>query len=253
MAEPLLQVQDLAVETNGQQILDGIHLTIHPGELHVLMGRNGTGKSTLVSTIMGDPRYDVTRGQIVFQGTDITRETADVRARAGIFLSFQTPQEIPGVTLEDFIRTSRQTITGESMRVTRFHRELVAQMKELDMDPSYAERYLNVGFSGGEKKKTEILQLLMLNSKLALLDETDSGLDVDAVRTVATGIRKWHNEGNSLIIITHNAKLIEGLPVTRVHVIEDKKIGRSGGPELIDEITAAGFGALEEGHTYGNA
>ena len=146
---------------------------------------------------MGDPRYTVTRGQIIFRGQDITHETADVRARAGMFLSFQTPEEIPGITLESFLRTAASAVTGKPVKVMKFRREMAAQMEALNMDPSYADRYLNVGFSGGEKKKAEILQLLMLKPALALLDETDSGLDVDAVKTVASGIKAYHNADNA--------------------------------------------------------
>ena len=183
MSSPLLEVKDLQVTVGEENkvLLDGLNLTVNPGETHVLMGHNGAGKSTLMSALMGDPRYNVTRGQIIFRDQDITHETADVRARAGMFLSFQTPEEIPGITLESFLRTAQAAVTGKPVKVMKFRHELAAQMEALNMDPAYADRYLNVGFSGGEKKKAEILQLLMLKPALALLDETDSGLDVDAV------------------------------------------------------------------------
>lgn len=247
MSSPLLEILDLSVSVDDKVILDGVNLTIRPGELHVLMGQNGTGKSTLVSTIMGDPRFTIQRGRILFEGKDITEESADARGRAGIFLSFQTPEEIPGITLENFLRTARSAIDGRLPKILSFRKELMEQMTALDMDSSYSERYLNVGFSGGEKKKAEILQMLMLQPKLALLDETDSGLDVDAVRTVTKGIKKFRNRHNSLFIITHNAKILEGLDVDVVHILEGGKILRTGGPELISQITNEGFSKLEKG------
>ena len=246
MKDTLLEVRDLCVAAGEKVILDGAELTVCPGEIHVLMGTNGAGKSTLASAIMGDPRYTVKRGSVLLEGEDLTDTTADVRARRGVFLSFQTPQEIPGVTLENFLRTAQGAVTGQPKKVLSFRRELAAKMEILGMDSAYAERYLNVGFSGGEKKKAEILQLLMLNPKLALLDETDSGLDVDAVKTVSAGIRAWHNEENALIIITHNAKILEGLDVDYVHILNDKRIVRTGGPELIRTITDQGFEAVKE-------
>ena len=248
MSSPLLEVKDLQVTVGEEQkvLLNGLNLTIYPGETHVLMGHNGAGKSTLMSALMGDPRYTVTRGQILFRGQDVTHEPADVRARAGMFLSFQTPEEIPGITLENFLRTAQNAITGKPVKVFAFRKELAKQMEALGMDPSYADRYLNVGFSGGEKKKSEILQLLMLKPKLALLDETDSGLDVDAVKTVAQGVRAYHNSENALIIITHNAKILEGLKVDYVHVLDNAHIVRTGGDELVNEIIEEGFHAVKE-------
>ena len=246
MKKPLLEIQDLAVSVDDKLILNGIDLSIQKGELHVLMGPNGTGKSTLVSAVMGDPRYAIESGSISFDGEDITDESADARARLGMFLSFQAPEEIPGITLENFLRTAAGAIEGKPMRVLAFQKKLKEQMQVLDMDESYASRYLNVGFSGGEKKKAEILQLLMLRPKLAMLDETDSGLDVDAVKTVSKGIREYHNEGNSILIITHNAKILEELEVDYVHILENGRITRTGGRELADEILQSGFGALQK-------
>ena len=246
MKDTMLEIRDLCVAAGEKVILDGADLCVCPGEIHVLMGTNGAGKSTLASAIMGDPRYTVKRGTIELDGEDITDTTADVRARKGIFLSFQTPQEIPGVTLENFLRTAQGAVTGKPMKVLAFRRALAEKMELLGMDSAYAERYLNVGFSGGEKKKAEILQLLMLDPKLALLDETDSGLDVDAVKTVSAGIRAWHTGENALIIITHNAKILEGLDVDYVHILNDKHIARTGGPELIRTITEQGFEAVKE-------
>ncbi len=241
---PLLELRDLQVAVEEKIILDPIDLTINKGEVHVLMGPNGAGKSTLAAAIMGDPRFTVTRGTVTLDGEDITDTAADARARKGVFLSFQAPEEIPGVTLENFLRTAQGAVRGEQPKVMAFRRELKKQMDLLGMDGAYAERYLNVGFSGGEKKKAEILQLLMLQPKLALLDETDSGLDVDAVKTVTQGIRAYHNAENALLIITHNAKILEGLDVDRVHVLDQHRIVRTGGPELIREITEGGFGSV---------
>ena len=241
MSRQLLEIRDLQVKVEDKVILDGIDLTVNQNELHVLMGPNGAGKSTLASAIMGDPRYEITRGSIRFQGRDITGEAADTRARLGLFLSFQAPEEIPGVTLENFLRTAQGAISGKTPKVLSFRRELRAQMEALDMDPAYADRYLNVGFSGGEKKKAEILQLLLLHPKLAMLDETDSGLDVDAVKTVSRGVRSYRGMSNALLIITHNAKILEGLDVDFVHVLEGGRIARTGGSELVREITEGGF------------
>lgn len=244
MSDALLEVKGLKVSAEDKQILKGVDLTVKPGELHVILGQNGAGKSTLVSAIMGDPSYEVDDGQIIFDGEDITDEKPDVRARKGIFMSFQNPEEIPGVTVENFLRTAKGAITGVKDRVIPFRKELLSKMAALDMDASYAERYLNVGFSGGEKKKTEILQLLVLNPKLAILDETDSGLDVDAVRAVTKGIAEFRNKDNAIIIITHNAKILEGLEITASHVISDGRVIKNGGSELVKEVITNGFGSL---------
>ena len=247
MNSALLQVKDLQVTVGEERkvLLDGVNLTVNPGEVHVLMGHNGAGKSTLMSALMGDPRYTVTRGQILFRGQDVTHEPADVRARLGMFLSFQTPEEIPGITLENFLRTAQGAVTGQPVKVMAFRHELARQMQALQIDPAYADRYLNVGFSGGEKKKSEMLQLLMLKPKLALLDETDSGLDVDAVKTVAAGVRAYHNADNALLIITHNAKILEGLTVDYVHVLDNARIVRTGSGTLVSEILQEGFASVK--------
>ena len=180
MSSPLLEVKDLQVTVGEEQkvLLDGLNLTVHPGETHVLMGHNGAGKSTLMSALMGDPRYTVTRGSILFRGQDVTHESADVRAKLGLFLSFQTPEEIPGITLENFLRTAQNAITGKPVKVFAFRKELAQQMEALGMDPAYADRYLNVGFSGGEKKKAEILQMLMLDSSYEVI-VLDIGCGID--------------------------------------------------------------------------
>ena len=217
---------------------DGKHIRT----LESLLGPNGAGKSTLGNVLMGNPRYQITGGQILFKGEDITHESTDKRSKAGMFLSFQTPEEIPGITLESFLRTAAGAVTGKPVKVMKFRREMAAQMEALNMDPSYADRYLNVGFSGGEKKKAEILQLLLLNPSLAILDETDSGLDVDAVRTVSKGIEEYQkSKDGALLIITHSTRILESLHVDKTHVLVDGRLVAEGDGSLVDEINENGF------------
>ena len=238
MSEQLLAIKDLHAGVEGKEILKGLSLNIGKGEVHVILGPNGSGKSTLMNVIMGHPKYEVTGGSMTLEGDDLTALPTFGR---GLFLSFQTPEEIPGITLGTMIRTSMQAVTGKKVKVIPFRKELKARLEELKMKPEYAERYLNVGFSGGEKKRAEILQLLMLNPKLALLDETDSGLDVDAVQIVSEGVAKFHNDENSCIIITHNTRILEKLKVDRVHVLMNGRIVEEGGPELVKQINEHGF------------
>ena len=246
MSEPLLNVKNLSVDVEEKSILHGISLTINKGETHVLMGPNGTGKSTLGYALMGNPRYTVREGEIWFDGKNITEEAVNERAKAGIFLSFQNPLEVPGVTLSSFIRNALEQKTGKRIRLWDFKKELERTMEILQMDPSYAERDLNVGFSGGEKKKAEILQLLMLKPSLAILDETDSGLDVDAVRTVSAGIEEYQkNCKGSLLIITHSTKILESLTVDYTHVMVEGKIIETGDASLVDKINESGFAEYE--------
>jgi Fe-S cluster assembly ATP-binding protein len=237
----LLEVKNLKVSVDGTTILNGLNLNVGEGEVHVLMGPNGAGKSTLVNTIMGHPQYKVEEGSILFDGKDITKAPANERAKAGLFLSFQNPEEVPGVTLESFMRTSRAAVTGKPVKLFAYKKELAEKMEMLNMDAEYASRYLNVGFSGGEKKKSEILQMLMSNPKLAILDETDSGLDVDAVRIVSQGVENYMNDEHSLLIITHNTKILEALTVDYVHILVDGRIVRTGDSSLVDEINRNGF------------
>lgn len=242
MSNTLLQVKDLHVGVQDKEILKGVNLEIPEGETHVLMGPNGTGKSTLGYALIGHPKYEVTEGSIIFDGEDITEEGADERAKKGLFLSFQNPLEVPGVSLSAFIKSALEQVKGERVKAWDFKKKLHATMDVLNMDYEYAERDLNVGFSGGEKKKAEILQLLMLEPKFAILDETDSGLDVDAVRTVSAGIDEYKKRtGGTLLIITHSAKILESLKVDKAHVMIEGKIDRTGGRELVDEINAKGF------------
>ena len=222
--------------------MKGVNLTINEGEVHAIMGPNGAGKSTLGYTLMGNPGYKVTKGSIVFDGEDITKLTTDKRAAKGMFLSFQNPLEVPGLSLEEFLRNAIRQQTGKPIKIFTFKKQLEDTMSLLQMDASYADRDLNVGFSGGEKKKAEILQLLMLSPKLAILDETDSGLDVDAVRTVSRGIEEYQKKKNgALLIITHSTKILEALKVDYTHILVKGKLVHTGGPELVDEINEHGF------------
>ena len=247
MSKELLKIQDLHVSVEEKEILHGVNLTVGQDETHVLMGPNGTGKSTLGYAVTGNPAYSVTSGSIVFDGEDITELPVNERAKKGIFLSFQNPLEVPGVTLSAFIRSALEQKTGSRLRLWDFKKKLKETMALLNMDESYAERDLNVGFSGGEKKKAEILQMLMLEPKLAILDETDSGLDVDAVRTVSEGVRLFRERTHgSLLIITHATRILEALHVDAAHVMEEGVIVRNGGAELVEEINEKGFGSLKE-------
>lgn len=242
MGKNLLTVKDLTVNVEEKEILHGVNLTIGKGETHVLLGPNGTGKSTLGNTLLGNPKYNVTRGEIWFQGKNITEEPVNERAKMGLFLSFQNPLEVPGVTLSSFIRSAVELKTGKRMRLFEFRKELEKAMEVLQMDPSYADRDLNVGFSGGEKKKAEILQLLLLNPSLAILDETDSGLDVDAVRTVSKGIEEYQkSKDGALLIITHSTRILESLHVDKTHVLVDGHLVAEGDDSLVDEINEHGF------------
>ncbi len=238
----LLEIKNLHAGVEDKEILHGVNMTIGEDQIHVLMGPNGTGKSTLGYAIMGNPSYEITEGQIFFKGEDISDMAVDERAKKGIYLSFQNPLEVPGVTLSAFIRSALEQKTGERVRYLTFKKNLAETMELLDMDESYAERDLNVGFSGGEKKKAEILQMLMLDPELAILDETDSGLDVDAVRTVSKGIRLFKERcKGSLLIITHSAKILESLNVDETHVMTGGVISKEGDVSLVDEINKTGF------------
>ena len=245
MAE-LLKIKDLSVSVEEKGILKNVNLSINKGETHVLMGPNGAGKSTLGNALMGNPRYSITNGQILFDGEDITHEAVDKRAKRGIFLSFQNPLEVPGVSLGNFIRSAMEQRFGQRIRLWDFRKELKKSMDILGMDHSYAERDLNVGFSGGEKKKAEILQLLMLKPSLAILDETDSGLDVDAVRTVSRGVEEYQKDKDSaLIIITHNMGILSSLKVDKTHVLVKGAIVADGDGSLVEEINREGFAKFE--------
>lgn len=237
----LLKIENLKTKVEDKEILKGLSITINTGEIHVIMGPNGAGKSTLANSIMGNPKYEVTEGSIYFEGRNITEEPVDERARRGIFMSFQSPLEIQGITVENFLRTAKTTITGQQQKALAFRRLMKEKMDALGMDASYATRYLNDGFSGGEKKKNEILQMAILEPKLAILDETDSGLDVDAVKIVSEGVGNYFNKDNAILVITHHNKILNNLVPDFVHVLVDGRIVESGGPELAAEIENNGF------------
>ena len=242
----LLRVENLSAGVEDKEILKNINLKINYGEVHVIMGPNGSGKSTLANVIMDNPVYNVTSGKIFLDGEDISDLTTDKRANKGLFMSFQSPEEVPGISVENFIRTAKSLKEDKTISVLKFKKEIKKEMEELKMDSSYAERYLNVGFSGGEKKKNEILQLLMINPKLAILDETDSGLDVDATRIVSKGIERFHNKDNGVLIITHHQELVRNVVPDFVHVIIDGRIVKTGDASLVEKIERDGFNWIRE-------
>ena len=241
MSNKLLEIKDLHVNAEEKEILKGIDLKVNKGEIHVIMGPNGSGKTTTANAILNNPVYTKTNGTIEFEGENINDLKTDEIARKGIFMSFQLPEEIPGVSVTNFLKYAKNKVTGEPVKIFKFKDELKKYMEELNMNPKNMERSLNVGFSGGEKKKNEILQMLVLNPKLAILDETDSGLDVDAIRTVSKGIEMFKNENNAVLIITHNTKILHSLKPDYVHVLVNGKIVKTGGPELATEIEEKGY------------
>ena len=241
MSDVLLEIKDLQVKAEEKEILKGINLQIKKGEIHVIMGPNGSGKTTTANAILNHPMYQKEKGSIYFEGEDITHLKTDEIARKGIFMSFQLPEEIPGVSVTNFLKYAKNKVTGQPVKVFAFKEELKTFMQELNMNPKNMERSLNVGFSGGEKKKNEILQMLVLNPKLAILDETDSGLDVDAIKTVSKGIQMFKKKENSVLIITHNTKILQSLKVDYVHILVDGKIVKTGTQELAKEIEENGY------------
>ena len=240
----LLRVEGLHVAVEGKEILKGLDLVINKGETHVIMGSNGAGKSTLFNAVMGNPKYVVTAGHIYLEGKEITHEPVNERAKAGIFMAFQNPISVQGISVENFIRNAKSTVSGETQRIMPFRKKLHKQMDALKMDRSYADRYVNDGFSGGERKKNEILQMTMLEPKLTMLDEIDSGLDVDAVRIVSEAVNEYHNEDNSLLI-THHSEILQKLHPDVVHVLIAGKIVKSGDASLIREIEENGYDAYK--------
>ena len=242
----LLSLKGVKSEVEGKEILKGVDLTINKGEVHVIMGPNGAGKSTLASVLVGHPKHELVEGEIILDGENINELEVDERAKKGLFLSFQYPEEIPGLTVEDFLRTAKEAIAGEKQYMMQFHNELVDKMEKLNINPEYAERHLNVGFSGGEKKKNEILQMAVLEPKLAILDETDSGLDIDATKIVFEGVRTLKNDETAMLIITHYDKVLEYLQPDFVHILMDGKIVKTGGIELVEAIEKDGYAKMKE-------
>jgi Fe-S cluster assembly ATP-binding protein len=239
----LLEVEGLHVTVEGTEILRGVDLTVPEGEIHALMGPNGSGKSTLASTLLGNPAYTVTAGTIRFRGEDVTSWAPDVRGKAGLFLAFQYPEEIAGVSVIQFLRQAVSARVGEDRSVLEVRLSMLEWMKRLGMDPAFGERYLNEGFSGGEKKRNEILQMALLDPELAVLDETDSGLDIDALRIVADGVQTVRQERPALgvLLVTHYTKILELLHPDAVHVLVDGRVVESGGPELADRLELEGY------------
>ncbi len=243
-----LEIKDLHVEIEGKEILKGVNLTINTGEIHAIMGPNGTGKSTLASAIMGHPKYEVTSGSVLLDGEDVLEMEVDERAKAGLFLAMQYPSEITGVTNADFMRSAvnARREEGDEISLMKFIRELDSKMDLLEMDQDMATRYLNEGFSGGEKKRNEILQLMMLNPKFAVLDEIDSGLDIDALKIVSKGINEMRGEGFGCLIITHYQRLLDYITPDHVHVMMQGRVVKSGGAELAKQLEESGYDWIKE-------
>jgi Fe-S cluster assembly ATP-binding protein len=243
MAENTLIIDDLHVNVAGKEILKGVDLEIKQGEIHALLGPNGSGKSTLASTIAGHPKYEVTQGRIIWQGEDVLALSPDERAKRGLFLAFQYPTAIPGVQMVNFLRLAVKNVIGDVSAID-FRRRVKSTMAELKMDDSFATRYLNEGFSGGEKKRAEILQMALLKPKMAILDETDSGLDIDAIKIVSDGINRLKNPEMGILIVTHYNRFLNSIRPDRVHILVDGKIARSGGGDLAEELDRVGYDAL---------
>ncbi len=237
----MLKIDDLRAEIDGNEILKGLELEVGKGEIHAIMGPNGSGKSTLSNVLMGHPRYEVTGGSITFLGEDVMEMEADERARLGMFLAFQYPSEVPGVSVANFLRTAVNAVREEELSIMEMYRLLQDKMKIMQMDPKFAERYLNEGFSGGEKKRNEILQMLMLEPKLSIMDETDSGLDIDALQVVSKGVNELRGPEFSAVIITHYQRILRYIEPDRVHVMLDGRIVTSGGKELALELEDKGY------------
>jgi Fe-S cluster assembly ATP-binding protein len=241
MPDATLVIEDLHVNVEDKEILRGVDLTVEPGRVHALMGPNGSGKSTLAYALAGHPRYKVTGGKVRFKGEDVLTLRPDERATLGMFLAMQYPVEVPGVSVTNFLRTAVNAVRGEDVSVREFARELREQMRLLDMDQRFAERNLNEGFSGGEKKRHEILQMALLRPELAILDETDSGLDVDALRVVADGVNRLRGPDLGVLLITHYTRILRYIAPDAVHVMVEGRVVKSGGPELADELEEHGY------------
>jgi Fe-S cluster assembly ATP-binding protein len=237
----MLKIEDLQVEIDGQEIVKGLDLEVGKGEIHAIMGPNGSGKSTLANVLMGHPRYEVTGGSLTFQGEDVFELEPDERAKLGMFLAFQYPSEVPGVSVANFLRTAVNSVREEELSAMEMYRLIQDKMKIMQMDPKFAERYLNEGFSGGEKKRNEILQMLMLDPTLAIMDETDSGLDIDALQVVAKGVNELRGPDFSAVIITHYQRILRYIEPDHVHVMLDGRLVTSGGKELALDLEDKGY------------
>jgi len=237
----MLKIENLRVEIDGQEIVKGLDLEVGEGEIHAIMGPNGSGKSTLANVLMGHPRYEVTGGSITFRGEDVFELEPDERAKLGMFLAFQYPSEVPGVSVANFLRTAVNSVREEELSPMDMYRLIQEKMKIMQMDPKFAERYLNEGFSGGEKKRNEILQMLMLEPKLAIMDETDSGLDIDALQVVSKGVNELRGPEFSAVIITHYQRILRYIEPDRVHVMLEGRIVTSGGKDLANELEDKGY------------
>jgi Fe-S cluster assembly ATP-binding protein len=237
-----LEIRDLQVAVETKQILNGVNLTVSSGEIHAIMGPNGSGKSTLAYAIAGHPKYTITGGSVTLDGVDVLSMTVDERARAGLFLAMQYPVEVPGVSVSNFLRTAVTAVTGESPKIRTWSKDVKATMTKLQMDPAFAERSVNEGFSGGEKKRHEIVQLELLRPKIAILDETDSGLDVDALRTVSEGVVRVHEETKlGVLLITHYTRILRYITPQFVHVMSAGRIVEEGGAELAAQLEEEGY------------
>lgn len=241
MNKEILKIDGLKSKVEGKDILKGIDLEVSGGEIHVIMGPNGAGKSTLASVLMGHPKHEVTNGSVQFLNKDLLAMKVDERSRNGLFMSFQYPEEVPGVSVENFLRTAKKQTSPIMPPMMTFKKEILSNMEMLNMDGKYLERSLNQGFSGGEKKKNEILQMAILAPKLSILDETDSGLDVDAIKVVYESVQRLSNDSNAVIIITHYSKILKYITPTKVHVLMDGRIVKSGGLEIADQIEKEGY------------
>jgi len=236
-----LEIRDLHVNVEDTEILKGVNLTVSSGETHAIMGPNGSGKSTLAYSIAGHPKYTITSGQVLLDGADVFAMTVDQRARAGLFLAMQYPVEVPGVSVSNFLRTAATAVRGEAPKLRSWVKEVNTAMSDLEMDKAFAERNVNEGFSGGEKKRHEILQMTLLKPKIAILDETDSGLDVDALRVVSEGVNKVRETGVGTLLITHYTRILRYITPDFVHVFFDGRVVESGGAELAEELEAHGY------------
>jgi Fe-S cluster assembly ATP-binding protein len=240
-ATPLLQIENLHASAGDVAILKGVDLTVDRGEIHALMGPNGSGKSTLAAVLMGHPAYRVTSGRILYQGEDVTAASPSHRGAAGMFLAFQHPEAIPGVSVIQFLRQALSNQTGVDLTVLELRLKVMDAMKELGMESSFADRYLHEGFSGGERKRNEVLQMAVLRPELAIMDETDSGLDIDALRTVADGINQLTGPDRGFLIITHYQRLLDYVTPDRVHIFMDGRVLESGGPDLAARLEEGGY------------